>query len=476
MTFIAKKMLAGVVVAVLSLVLLAPASYAAPSIGALSGGVCPFDCCYPDDPKTSELNDDYYSNWLTYNLMAEYWVDNGLMVGDWDNGWGYYDWDNADKPLSRVMHAFYALDKSAPAGHPSGSILSWAYSFFLGNNGDDVVPSCSTSAYAVQGWNITRGYFIELQYYFFFPVSTGSGLGAVDATVVERAAYLLHESRHVWGCTHTSSSCPAGGSCDYAWDNGCNSLPSTAGTNQYHITWLWEFFKHATNTTVTMKHRALQVANADLARRFQKDPCFRIGPNGNAYQIPTAACNTSVSYSAPAPVYSEEFVDNRCWRAVWTGAQYEVRSLQCSTYPTAYEKWSLEAVPNDGDGRVLIRNQGTGTCLRTESTLTAMLQPTNIYCYRVPWGTKLIVGPCSGRETHFTVAPWAAVNTSPGTLSTNDFWRVHLAGPCNSLYLNMEDFPDRGSCADSDVYGDQTLRVFWCHDGPRQKMRSSGLY
>lgn len=229
-----------------------------------------------------------------------------------------------------------------------------------------------------------------------------------------------------------------------------------------------------------MKHRALQRANNEIAIRFVNDPCFRIGPNGSAYQIPLPDCNDTgrnTDFGDPSPIRPEEYGLSKCLDVVGG----EIRSQACTT-GYAGQKWRLEAVLDAAqnpvpDGRVRIVDEQTGQCLRLGADPDWQALPNWLLCARVPWTTKLTMGACSGAISEFFVVPWTPMNTVPGTSSPDawDRWRIRPALQCTDLYGHLVSW-DGDSCVDANATGDGVLRVFWCHDSPRQQFRAEQWY
>lgn len=435
---------------------------------------CPYTCCYPIDAQSEALGDNFYNPRMCHQEYVNYWWSIYEMeVDDWDDGWGYYDHCNPHKPLGRLFHAMYALTYSAPAGAPASSPLVWGYQYAF-TEGEEPIPDCATSSVATAK-NVVGDKWIQLHYPFFYAGYT---------TVPFRAGTLVHEARHLdGGCHHNGGSdCIAGASCDQAWDNGCEPAYPLAGATQFEIVWLWDFFKQAINTTTAMRHHAVDAANDELYAQFVEDPCFRIGPDGKAYQLPIPACEHSgnqTDYGAPSLVRPEEFQLNECVIESYPA----VKSAPCSYPYYSWWKWQLEPVRDQyqvplSDGRVRIVHS-SGLCLRLSQTPVYQNPfPSGMSCEGVPWLTTLVMGSCSGREAEFFVTPWAAEDTSPG-LAEPDAWRRWRIRPylrCKTVDGDDNVMYNGDSCLDANATGDHVLRVFWCHDSPRQQFRASDWY
>lgn len=444
----------------------------ADTIGPLFMGYCLFDtCCYPANPRSEQLGDNFYNPSMCHQeKINEWWSAFSMDVVAWDEGWGYYDHCNADKPLARFFHALYALQYSASS--PSAPLM-WGYQYAVANI-EDPIPDCATFATATAR---TPWYddWLELHYPFFYQSS---------ASVVFRAGTVVHEARHMdEPCSHNAGSdCVTGASCDQAWDDGCAALEPAPGANQFEIVWLWDFFNDAINTNDAMRHHAVELANAELYSMFAEDPCFRIGPDGKAYQLPIPACeNTGVlpDYGGPSLVRAEEFQLQECLTDFSV-----VRSAACNYPSYAGQKWRLDPVLDDfdepeADGRVRIVADSSGSCLRLSLAPDedGTTFPNGVTCDSVPWLTTIVMGSCSGREAEFYVTPWIVEDTSPGLKDPDAYrrWRIRPYLICRTV--NGNDRMQYGdACLDANAAGDHVLRVFWCHDSPRQQFRATDWY
>jgi hypothetical protein len=108
---------------------------------------------------------------------------------------------------------------------------------------------------------------------------------------VERAATLLHESRHADFCGHNGNDsedapkCQArSASCDESFTDGCTGVgsPSGRGATGYQALWLWWFTVSADAITGTTarKEDAADEANRIFQTMFDRDPCFDITSSG----------------------------------------------------------------------------------------------------------------------------------------------------------------------------------------------------
>ncbi|MBT6326859.1 MAG: hypothetical protein HOJ35_12895 [Bdellovibrionales bacterium] len=209
--------------------------------------------CYYDPGDMNKSGDNYYSSTWNCNQrkISKYWDDFNMMRPYWNDGMGYHDVCNIEKPLGRIMVSIYALEKSKNAKQ-KGSILNWAYDYAVGN--------ISTLKVDCGDGNTNAENFLSTVTFYFSGIYGGK-------SVVRRSGILLHESRHTRKFHNAGSKCASGGSCDSTWEYG--------GANQYHVLWLWWFGRHGKNTTPAMKNDALRDA------RWRHDNRFVVNPGKN---------------------------------------------------------------------------------------------------------------------------------------------------------------------------------------------------
>jgi hypothetical protein len=93
---------------------------------------------------------------------------------------------------------------------------------------------------------------------------------------VQRAASVLHESRHGAGHSHIADTeCPRMASCDYSWDTG-NWQEDGAGANRYEVVWLWWFSVEGSEVAPGSRHRAAANANTLLDTAFLWRPPYTV--------------------------------------------------------------------------------------------------------------------------------------------------------------------------------------------------------
>jgi hypothetical protein len=228
---------------------------------------------------------DYYFMWgeagwkCQQSLIDDWWERFDFDKGDWDDGFGYDDPCNYDKPLARTFNALYALGyarTNAPHCTYTGNPLDWSLCW-AGNQIDELDGRCGSGEAGPYGKTAHTQFgpvidnYTELYWPFFYGTS-----------VVERAAIIFHEARHASYCGHNANRCE---SCDHSWTDGCSWPYSGMGAITYHTVWLWWYVASATKYTTAMKDRALVRANENLAGRYDIDPCFRIASNGGSYMV-----------------------------------------------------------------------------------------------------------------------------------------------------------------------------------------------
>ncbi|MAW07864.1 MAG: hypothetical protein CME61_06220 [Halobacteriovoraceae bacterium] len=209
--------------------------------------------CYYDPQDLNISGDTFYQqkwNCSKYRIK-KYWNDFNMIPYYWNDGFGYDDPCNANKPLGRMFSAIHALKVSK--NYDYDSILNWAYDYTEGDIstlrakcGDGTLNAENTLSVVTFYWDGIYG----------------------GKSVVRRAGILLHEARHTRRIHNGFSWCPDGSSCDYSWSYG--------GANQYHVLWLWWFGRHGKNSTSALKNDALRDARWRHDNRFYKNPGFNI--------------------------------------------------------------------------------------------------------------------------------------------------------------------------------------------------------
>jgi hypothetical protein len=220
--------------------------------------------------------------WCTQNWVDYFWDAYDFDSGDWDQGFGYPNACDRTRALGRTFNAIYVLNYAdGPGGKSrsdfSGSILHWGGNFSM-REMDELDARCGDGTKrAYTTWGVGDNY-TELYLPFFY-----------NENVVERAATILHESRHADWCGHSgndgSNKCSAGSdSCDESFDDGCSGFasPSGRGATGYQALWLWWFTVDADSITGTSTRKAFarDEANRIFNTMFDINPCINITSSG----------------------------------------------------------------------------------------------------------------------------------------------------------------------------------------------------
>lgn len=182
--------------------------------------------------------------------------------GDWDDGFGWHDACNIQRPLARTFNAIWCLEYSSP--DPSNESFDMPILWWGGRYARDQIDELDARCGDGTAFASTRtgGWFVDEWTRLFLDFFYTEG-------VPERAGTLVHEARHA----------DAGKSHD---GNGQDPDWAHSGANVFQIAWLAWFINQCQNTSPAMKTRARQDANSRLATRFVTDPGFRIDANGFA--------------------------------------------------------------------------------------------------------------------------------------------------------------------------------------------------
>jgi hypothetical protein len=242
-------------------------------------------CYYQPDVAPYPTEEPYFLV-CSDSLIANIWSTFDFDEEDWDDGMGFNDRCNLEQPLARTYNALTLL-AWAHTGEPhcdtsQPNVMDWAYCW-AGNAIDELDAKCGSGEaysgdYAYTRFGPIINNYTELYWPFFY-----------GETVVERASTIFHEARHAgdW-CQHAdNSSCANGASCDTNWATGCTGWGASAGAgaNTFQVVWLMQYATSATWYTYTQHFAAVIKANDILARRYQTDPCFRLGWDGWPYQV-----------------------------------------------------------------------------------------------------------------------------------------------------------------------------------------------
>ena len=207
----------------------------------------------------------YQSWWRGWQAWVDFWWSRYDMdVGDWDNGFGYENVDDCNRPLCRTFNALMLLYQSDPnpvtsTSDYSGSILHFGPNF-ADSNIDELDGRCQEGRHLARTqrpWTPIGDAWTRLYPLFFDTLWP-----------VERAASLLHEARHAEGGYEHVSGCAGGGSCDPSW--------GYQGANVFEVAYLWWFWYEARATPAGQKARAKSTGNIILDNGFVERPPYTI--------------------------------------------------------------------------------------------------------------------------------------------------------------------------------------------------------
>jgi hypothetical protein len=228
----------------------------------------------------ADQGDDYHMDrWACSQAHINWWWDAFTFQTDyWDDGMGWEDPCNNNKPLARMFNALYALgysSTSSPTCSTSNDNMTLWAMCWSGNQIKRTRAQCGSGS--KEGT----------------PASTYLGPTATDRTefkwpffygesIANRAAIIVHEARHADGCRHNGGDdCEWGSSCDKSWADGCNDLGSQHGSNRWQASYLSWYVGTAWRTTVALRLSALIVANDILDRGFKDEPCLNMTASGS---------------------------------------------------------------------------------------------------------------------------------------------------------------------------------------------------
>jgi len=220
-------------------------------------------------PDKNASGDNFYGQYICKQAYIDYfWYNYGFSGNKkyWDDGFGWHDCCNTNKPLARTFNALYLLNYSAQDCMNESwdsPILNWGCRYAR-NQLDDLRSKCgdgSAIARSYSGWFVDDR--VELYLGFFYSKS-----------VVGRAETLMHEARHQGGKGHNAKF-PAG-SVYGAGKSGADSSWGYHGAWMYAALYLWWFYAAGTRTTSAMKQQARQRGNLVIDNCFATHPGYSI--------------------------------------------------------------------------------------------------------------------------------------------------------------------------------------------------------
>ena len=217
-------------------------------------------------PDKDASGDNLYGPRICWQEFIDWaWNAHGFKKKYWDDGFGYYDVCNNNKPLARTLAAMWLLNYSASDHWNeqwSNDMLHWARRY-VRNQIDDLRSKCGDGSAIATTWS---GFWVndrvELYMGFFY-----------NRDVVERAGVLVHESRHAGGKSHNANF-PSGSV--YGTGDQADSSWNYKGAWMYHALYLWWFYAAGTRTTSALRQSARQRGNLIIDNAFATHPGFNI--------------------------------------------------------------------------------------------------------------------------------------------------------------------------------------------------------
>lgn len=220
-------------------------------------------------PDKNASGDNYYGGLICWQPYIDYfWTTYGFNGNKdyWDDGFGWHDCCNTNKPLARTFNACYLLTYSAEDyadDDYSSSCLNWARRY-VRENTDDLISKCGDgTAVATAFWGCGVDDRVELYLAFWY-----------DEDVPSRAGTLLHESRHLGGKPHNANF--PSGSVFGAGNSGADSSWGYEGAWMYDALYLWWFYAAGSGTTSAMRQLARQRGNIIIDNAFATHPGYSI--------------------------------------------------------------------------------------------------------------------------------------------------------------------------------------------------------
>lgn len=223
--------------------------------------------CYYTVPDKEASGDNLYGPRICWQAFIDWaWKAHGFRKKYWDDGFGYYDVCNTNKPLARTLNGLWLLNYSANDywnEQWSNNILHWGRRY-VRQQIDDLRSLCGDGtalARAIHGLFVNDR--VELYLGFFYTLN-----------VPQRASGLLHESRHMGGKSHNAKF--PSGSAYGAGNSGADSSWNYNGAWMYMALYLWWFYADGRRTTWAMRQLAKQEANIIIDNAFATHPGFTI--------------------------------------------------------------------------------------------------------------------------------------------------------------------------------------------------------
>ncbi len=220
------------------------------------------ETCYYDPWNLSaELRaiDQYFvSRICVQSTIDKYWYTFGFSKSYWDDGMGYEDCCNWQKPLGRIFGTLYLLEnsfspKATSLNDWSGSAVKWAYPYSgtVYDDLDDLRCKCRNENWLA----MTRyGFWVNdrIEYYWRM---------IYKIHAISRAAVILHEAHH-YGIKE-------GHSCNERQDQNWEDNRPYASETYFLISYYWYA---NTNTSSTWREYSADRADARIASKFCNTP------------------------------------------------------------------------------------------------------------------------------------------------------------------------------------------------------------
>ena len=214
-------------------------------------------CFYEPNYLSEDLRemDQYFvSRICEQSIVDKYWKTFGFRKKYWDDGFGYNDVCNWQKPLGRAMGALYLLEnsydpKATDLDDWSGPGVRWAYPYSgkVYKGLDDLRQKCFNKSW----WAFTKwGFFTDDRIEYYWPFT-------YRIHTIQRAAIVLHEGHH-YGIKKNHS-------CNDSQDENWEDWRPYASETYYLISYFWDANRH---TSSCWKEYAADRADARIGAKF----------------------------------------------------------------------------------------------------------------------------------------------------------------------------------------------------------------
>lgn len=220
--------------------------------------------CSASVPDKNASGDNFYGPFICEQRFIDYfWAVYGFNGNKrfWDDGFGWHDPCNTNKPLARTFNACYLLTYSADdylndSYDAPQNVLQWGRRY-VRESFDELRSFCGNDGLVASFSGGTAELYLSFWYGY---------------SVVERAAILVHEARHE-AKPHNANFPPGSvfGSSDDAdssWDY--------QGAWTFEAGYLYWFYHAGARTTSASRDRARQAGNVILDNAFATHPGFSI--------------------------------------------------------------------------------------------------------------------------------------------------------------------------------------------------------